>query len=78
MNTPEAIKDVHDARLAVFEAITNRIFIGEEIRRREIPDKWGKAVQTFERDHDIDTFAKAFRELTDLIGNTARTDISKL
>ena len=68
MNTPEAIKDSHDARIAVFETITNRIFIGEEIRRLDMPMKWGHAVQTFVQDHDIDAFAKAFRDLTDLIG----------
>ena len=49
-----------------------------EVRHHKMFDKWKKAVDEFDRDHDAGKFGTQFGELTHLIGEEAKAEINKL
>jgi hypothetical protein len=67
-----------DARAAALAVLNNRLFIGKEVRHHKMFDKWKKAVDEFDGDHDAEKFGTQFGELTHLINVEARADIEKL
>jgi hypothetical protein len=66
------------ARAAALSVLNNRLFIAKEVRHHQMFDKWKKAVEEFDGDHDAGKFGTLFGELTHLINVEARADISKL
>jgi hypothetical protein len=73
-----AIPAVLDARAAALSVLNNRLFIAKEVRHHKMFDKWKKAVDEFDGDHDAGKFGTLFGELTHLIGVEAKAEMSKL
>jgi hypothetical protein len=73
-----AMPAVLDARAAALSVLNNRIFIAKEVRHHKMFDRWRKAVDEFDRDHDAEKFGTMLGELTHCIGQEAKTDINKL
>jgi len=69
---------VLDARAVALSVLNNRIFIGKEVRHHKMFDRWKKAVDEFDRDHDAGNFGTMLGELTYLIGEEAKADTNKL
>jgi hypothetical protein len=73
-----AMPAVLDARAVALSVLNNRIFIAKEVRHHKMFDKWKKAVDEFDGDHDAGKFGTLLGELTHLIGEEAKTDMNKL
>ena len=73
-----AMPAVLDARAVALSVLNNRLFIGKEVRHHQMFDRWKKAVDEFETDHDPGKFGTMLGELTNLIGEEAKADINKL
>ena len=73
-----AMPAVLDARAVAFSVLSNRLFITKEVRHHKMFDKWKKAVEEFDGDHDPGKFGTLFGELRHLIEVEARAEISKL
>ena len=69
---------VLNARAVALSVLNNRIFIAKEVRHHKMFDKWKKAVEEFDRDHDSGMFGTRLGELTYLIEVEARAEMSKL
>jgi hypothetical protein len=69
---------VLDARAVALSVLSNRIFIAREVRHHKMFDKWKKAVDEFDGDHDAGKFGTLFGELTYLMEVEARAEMSKL
>ena len=64
--------------MAAHEVLGSRLSIGEEVRRRQIPQKWWEAVEAVRTDQDAKAFGARFGEIQHLIENGARAEISKV
>ena len=73
-----AMPVVLDARAVALSVLNNRLFIGKEVRHHKMFDRWKKAVDEFESDHDAGKFGTMLGELTHLIGEEAKADTNKL
>jgi hypothetical protein len=73
-----AMPAVLDARAVALSVLNNRLFIAKEVRHHKMFDKWKKAVDEFDGDHDAGNFGTLFGELTHLIEVEARAEMSKL
>jgi hypothetical protein len=73
-----AMPAVLDARAVALSVLNNRIFIAKEVRHHKMFDRWKRAVDEFDRDHDAGKFGTMHGELTHLIGEEAKASIDKL
>jgi len=69
---------VLDARSVALSVLNNRLFIATEVRHHKMFDKWKKAVDEFEKDHDPEKFGAQFGELNALILVEVRAEVSRL
>jgi hypothetical protein len=69
---------VLDARAVALSVLNNRLFIAKEVRHHKMFDKWKKAVDEFDEDHDPGKFGTRLGELTHLIVVEAGAEMSKL
>jgi hypothetical protein len=76
--TPDMMKDDLRAYYAASEVLGNRLFIGDEVRKRQVPEKWREAVHALKEDRDPEAFGTRFGEIQHLIEEGARADISKV
>ena len=58
--TLEMMKEDLRASVAAGEALSNRLFIAKEVRRRQLLDSWREAVAAFEKDGDPEAFGAKF------------------
>jgi hypothetical protein len=76
--TIEVLQEGINAHVAAGAVISNRLLIGQEVRRRKIQEKWLEATVTFEKDHDATAFGSRFGDVTFLIEDSARNDIKNV
>jgi len=77
--TVEMMKEDLRASTAAGEVLSNRLFIAQEVRRRQLHDRWREAVATFEKDGDPVAFGTKFgRDIRFQIEEAARGDIGKV
>jgi hypothetical protein len=69
---------VLDARAVALSVLNNRLFIATEVRHHKMFDKWKKAVDEFDEDHDPEKFGTQLGGLTALILVEVRAEVSKL
>jgi hypothetical protein len=69
---------VLDARAVALSVLNNRLFIATEVRHHKMFDKWKKAVDEFDKDHDPEKFGTVLGELNALILVEVRAEVSKL
>ena len=67
------------ANTAAREALSNCLFIAQELRRRVLLDRWNEAVEAFQKDGDPQAFGEKFgRTVRFQIEEGARGDIGKV
>jgi len=67
------------ANTAAGEALSNCLFIAQEVRRRELLERWNEAVETFRKDGDPKAFGEKFgRTIRFQIEDGAREDIGRI
>jgi hypothetical protein len=77
--TFKAIDDELDANVAATEVLSNRLFIAQEVRRRQLLDRWSEAVAAFGKDGDAEAFGTKFgRDIRFQIEEGARDDIRRV
>jgi hypothetical protein len=63
---------VLDARAVALSVLNNRLFIAKEVKHHKMFDKWKKAADEFDGDHDAGEFGTLFGELTHLLQKRGR------
>jgi hypothetical protein len=77
--TIEMMKEDLRASTAAGEALSNRLFIAQEVRRRQLLDRWQEAVKSFGKDGDAEAFGTKFgRDIRFQIEEGARGDIGRV
>jgi len=77
--TVEMRKEDLRASVAAGEALSNRLFIAQEVRRRQLLDRWREAVGSFEKDGDPEAFGTKFGgDIRFQIEEGARDDIGRV
>lgn len=74
----ERLKKSLHARTLAGEVLANRIFVSREARANGLYERWKKALDEFDEDHDVTKFGTAFGELTGSILKGARVHIGRV
>jgi len=77
--TIETIKEDLRASTVAGEALSDRLFIAQEVRRRQLLDRWQEAVKSFGKDGDAEAFGTKFgRDIRFQIEEGARDDMGRV
>jgi hypothetical protein len=77
--TVEMRKEDLLASIAAGEALSTGLFIAQEVRRRQLLDRWREAVESFGKDGDAEAFGTKFgRDIRFQIEEGARDDIGRI
>ena len=68
----EAQKARDDAETASHETIAGQVFVGAELEKRNIGDRWVLALRTLDRNHDRGAFGNSYQEIAAEIHSAAR------
>jgi hypothetical protein len=58
--TVEVMKEELVATVAATEVLSNRLFIAQEVRRRQLLSRWSEAVAAFQKDRDAEALGTKF------------------
>jgi len=79
VRTVEMRKEDLRASTAAGEVLSNRLFVAQEVRRRQLLERWREAVEAFDKDGDPEAFGEKFgRTIRFQIEEGARDDIGKV
>jgi hypothetical protein len=74
----ERMRENHRARMLANEVLFNRIFIAHEVTKYAMYERWKKALDEFDQDHDYARIGTAYGEINASILKGARGGIRKV